>query len=336
MSTGYMISGEDIENIFESFSVEEQNTYQVTSSVFGESSDYMTGGISVKSALGKVFPTSAGSYIGGVNTSAAFSVGGVPVDIALKGCRPIGIPLMEIDTATTVYVNRINGQTWVSDTPSSAQGTRLAHDPKVLLVELQGGGGGGAGSSLTGCSAGGGAGGYSFKALELQDNDFIKIVIGNGGAAGGQDSSGGSGEPSLIYNSVGQIIVTCSGGSGGQARSENAADGGSASGGDINITGGSGGGKESAGGGIAQFTVVLPKPENTSWIKNGVSGGNSGGNNYGGGGGASVFAKGADGDSRETPSASGSKGSGGAGAGYQAFKQSAGTAGGCGVCKLYY
>lgn len=336
MSTGYLINGEDIENVFESFSVEEQTACQVNSSALGESSCFMVGGTSIKTGLGKVFPTSAGNYIGGANSCGSFMVNGVPVDVALKGCRPIGLPLMEITSASTKYVNRVNGQTWVCDTPSVAQGTRLSHDPKVLFVELQGGGGGGAGSGLTGCSGGGGAGGYAFKAIELQEGDYIKIVVGNGGAAGGQDANGGGGEASVIYASSGQAVVTCYGGAGGNARSDKSADGGSAVGGDVNVTGGSGGGKESSGVGINGFEITLPKPENTIWVKTSVGGGASGGNNYGGGGGASVFAKGADGNSRETPSAPGSQGSGGAGAGFQSFKQSAGTAGGCGICKLYY
>lgn len=109
-----------------------------------------------------------------------------------------------------------------------------------------------------------------------------------------------------------------------------------ASGGSVNVSGGYGGGKEDAGGAVSAFTVTLPKPEQTQWTRGGFSGGSSGGNNYGGAGGASVFAAGANADSRTTPSAAGTLGSGGAGAGYQAFQQHAGTAGGDGLARMFY
>lgn len=336
MTKIFSIKDENIDDIFESFTLEEQSQYGVNESAFNASSKFMVNGEAIKVALGKIYPSSAGSFIGGENTTRAFNVNGQPIDIALKGRRPIGIPIYETKGPAEFYINRVSGETWCASSPRVAQGIRLPHDPQILFIELQAGGGGGAGSGLTGCSGGGGAGGYAFKAIELGEDDYIKIVVGKAGDAGNADANGGGGGDSYINNSSEDTVVLCYGGKGGFARSDSSADGGSSTGGDINISGGAGGGKEKNGGSIAAFDITLPKPESTVWKKETVTGGISSGNNYGGGGGASVFAKGADGDSRETPSTAGNLGSGGAGAGYQAFKQNPGTAGGQGYCKIYY
>lgn len=336
MPTNYKINGTDIEDIFESFTLAEQSEGGVTDSKFSDGSGrFKQNGADLKTALGKTFPTSAGSYIGGANSTTDYTAAGAAIDVALKGCRPIGIQRANLGVGTW-YINRVNGQTWVSSSPNSASGTRLDHDPKFIFLELQGGGGGGAGSGLTGCSGGGGAGGYCFVAAEIPDGSYLRIVVGAGGAAGGDDANGSAGGATTLYNASGSIIAQANGGNGGNRRSDNTASGGTASGGLVNITGGYGGGKEDAGGAVSAFTVTLPKPEQTQWTRGGFSGGSSGGNNYGGAGGASAFAAGANGDSRQTPSSAGKLGSGGAGAGYQAFQQHAGTAGGDGFARIYY
>lgn len=336
MATNYKIDGTDIEDIFESFTTAEQSEGGVTDSKFSDGSGrFKQNGADLKAALGKTFPTSAGSYIGGANSTTDYTAAGAAIDVALKGCRPIGILRATLGVGTW-YINRVNGQTWVSSQPNSASGTHIDHDPKFIFLELQGGGGGGAGSGLTGCSGGGGAGGYCFVAVEIPDGSYLRVVVGAGGAAGGDDANGSAGGATTLYDAVGNVIAQANGGNGGNRRSDDTAAGGTASGGSVNVSGGYGGGKEDAGGAISAFTVTLPKPEQTQWTRGGFSGGSSNGNNYGGGGGASVFAAGANGDSRTTPSAAGTLGSGGAGAGFQSFQQNAGTAGGDGFVRAYY
>ena len=336
MATNYKINGTDIEDIFESFTTAEQSEGGVTDSKFSDGTGrFKQNGADLKTALGKTFPTSAGSYIGGANSTTDYTAAGAAIDVALKGCRPIGILRSTLGVGTW-YINRVNGQTWVSSSPNSASGTRIDHDPKFIFLELQGGGGGGAGSGLTGCSGGGGAGGYCFVAVEIPDGSYLRIVVGAGGAAGGNDANGSAGGATTLYDAAGNVIAQANGGNGGNRRSDNTAAGGTASGGSVNVSGGYGGGKEDAGGAVSAFTVTLPKPEQTQWTRGGFSGGSSNGNNYGGGGGASVFAAGANGDSRTTPSAAGTLGSGGAGGGYRAAQQSAGTAGGDGFARAFY
>lgn len=332
----YKINNVDIDEIFESFTASEQTAYGVTDSKFSDGSGrFKQNGADLKAALGKTFPTSAGSYIGGANSTTDYIAAGAAIDVARKGCRPIGILRSTLGVGTW-YINRVNGQTWVSSSPNSASGTRIDHDPKFIFLELQGGGGGGAGSGLTGCSGGGGAGGYCFVAVEIPDGSYLRVVVGTGGAAGGDDANGSAGGATTLYDASGNVIAQANGGNGGNRRSNNTAAGGTANGGSVNVSGGYGGGKEDAGGAVSAFTVTLPKPEQTQWTRGGFSGGSSNGNNYGGGGGASVFAAGANGDSRTTPSAAGTLGSGGAGAGFTAFQQSAGTAGGDGLARMYY
>lgn len=336
MATNYKVNGTDIEDIFESFTTAEQSEGGVTESKFSDGSGrFKQNGADLKTALGKTFPTSAGSYIGGANSTTDYTAAGAVIDVALKGCRPIGILRATLGVGTW-YINRVNGQTWVSSSPNSASGTRIDHDPKFIFLELQGGGGGGAGSGLTGCSGGGGAGGYCFIAVEIPDGSYLRVVVGAGGAAGGDDANGSAGGATTLYDASGSVIAQANGGNGGNRRSDNTAAGGTASGGSVNVSGGYGGGKEDAGGAVSAFTVTLPKPEQTQWTRGGFSGGSSNGSNYGGGGGASVFAAGANGDSRTTPSAAGTLGSGGAGAGFQSFQQNAGTAGGDGFARAYY
>lgn len=336
MPTNYKINGTDIEDIFESFTLAEQQEGGVTDSKFSDGSGrFKQNGADLKTALGKTFPTSAGSYIGGSNSTTDYTAEGAAIDVALKGCRPIGILRSTLGVGTW-YINRVNGQTWVSSSPNSASGTRLDHDPKFIFWELQGGGGGGAGSGLLGCSGGGGAGGYCFVAVEIPDGSYLRVVVGEGGAAGGDDENGSAGGATTLYDASGNVIAQANGGNGGKRRSNDTASGGTASGGSVNVSGGYGGGKEDAGGGVTAFTVTLPKPEQTQWTRGGFNGGSSNGSNYGGGGGASVFAAGANGDSRTTPSAAGTLGSGGAGAGYRAAQQNAGTRGGDGFARAYY
>ena len=335
MATGYRINGTDIDDLYESFTTTEQSQAGVTDSKFSDGSGrFKQNGADLKTALGKTFPTSAGRYIGGTNSTTDYAVEGAVIDVALKGCRPIGI-LRSILGVGTWYINRVNEQTWVSSSPNSASGTRIDHDPKFIFIELQAGGGGGAGGSALYASSGGGGGGYCFKAVALPENSYIRVEVGaggNGGAAG-TGNNGGAGGNTICYDSAGGFIARAYGGYGGAHNNDYTVEGGTALDGDVNVSGGNGGTKENAGSGVSTFTVTLPKPEQTQWTRGGFSGGSSPGGNHGGGGGASVFANGGNGD-RDNPTA-GTLGSGGGGGGYR-LAGTAGAVGGDGFARIYY
>ena len=235
----------------------------------------------------------------------------------------------------THYINRINGETWLSTSANSATGTRLNYNPKYIFVEIQGGGGGGAGSSAVWCSGGGGGGGYTFTGIALPENSYIRIVVGDAGPRGENMSDGHDGGTSYLYNADGSIILQANGGGKGRKTDNGQGTPGTYSGGN-GLNGGYGGVKERAGGGTASTTLTYDKPEGTTFVRGGKSGGTTGGNNYGGGGGASAFANGANGDSREKPSSPGIQGSGGAGAGFRAGRANPGSAGGEGLANIYY
>lgn len=333
MGTGYKINGIEIQESFESFPVEIVENYEVQKSNFSNGK-FRKSGNGLAEYVGVVFPTSAGSHIGGFNEIQSYKTNGMPVDVALKGCRPIGIHLMDLDPGT-YYLNRVNKQTWISSVPNSATGTRLQYDPKALHIELLGGGGGGAGSATLYASAGGGAGAYCYIPVELQDNSYLMLVVGSAGRGGDAREAGAAGGESRIVTADSILVCRAGGGQGGGINNESGGQGGYASGGRININGGQGGNKENSGSSVPQFNVILDKPEVTIWSRGGFSGGPSQGNNYGGGGGASAYAAGAAGDSQTTPN-SAILGAGGAGAGFKAAAASRGGDGGAGLIRLYY
>ena len=335
MPTNYKINGMDIENIFESFTLAEQQEGGVTDSKFSDGSGrFQQNGADLKTALGKTFPTSAGTYLGGFNSTSDYKAQGLPIDVALPGCRPIGC-LRATLTPGTYYINRVNNQTWVSSSANSASGTRIDHDPKYLFLELQGGGGGGGGGGAFYASGGGGGGGYCFLAVTLPENSYYRIVVGSGGNGGdgGTNHDGGTGGETAIYDASGTQIARGAGGYGGPHNEDYTPQGGGAFGGIVNMTGGQGGSKEHGGSGVGAFTVTLPKPEQTQWSRGNFSGGSSNGNNYGGGGGASAFANGGVGG-RDNAGA-GTLGSGGGGGGYRVAGDP-GARGGDGFAKIYY
>lgn len=335
MATNYKINNVDIDEIYETFETSVAEQYGVTDSKFTDSTaKFKKNGQPLKTAIGKTFPTSAGTHLGGSNTCTQYKVNGQPIDVALKGCRPIGIPLATL-SAGTHYVNRINGETWLSTSVNSATGTRLNYNPKYIFVEIQGGGGGGAGSSGVWCSGGGGGGGYTFTGIALPENSYIKIVVGEGGHRGENREDGHDGGISYLYNANGSIILQANGGGKGRKTDDGQGTPGTYSGG-TGLNGGYGAVKEHNGGGTTSTTLTYDKPEGTTFARGGKSGGTTGGNNYGGGGGASAFANGANGDSREKPSSPGIQGSGGAGAGFRAGRANPGSAGGEGLANIYY
>lgn len=173
MTTNYKINNVDIDSIYETFDTSVAQQYGVTDSKFTDSTaKFKKNGQPLKTAIGKTFPTSAGTHLGGSNTCTQYKVNGQPIDVALKGCRPIGIPLATLSVGTH-YINRVNGETWLSTSANSATGTRLDYNPKFIFVELQGGGGGGASAFANGSNG---------DSLEKPSSPGIQ---GSGGAGAG-------------------------------------------------------------------------------------------------------------------------------------------------------
>ncbi len=335
MSTGYLINNRDLDETFESFPIEVAEQYGVSLSILStEENRFQINGQTMRDYLGVVFPTSAGDHIGGYNECNAYRINGSPIDVALKGCRPIGIPLTRLG-AGEHYLNRIDNQTWLSSYPNSTDGIRLEYDPKCLHVEVLGGGGGGAGSGSTYASAGGGGGGYCYATIEIPDGGYIELVVGEKGLGGEAKIEGHNGGDSYILDQYGNEICRACGGLGGSTNGDAAGLGGIANGGFVNVNGGAGGKKDTNGYGVGQFFVELDKPEHTEWERGSTSGGTSKGTSYGGGGGASAFSNGANGDTNTTPSPA-EYGAGGAGAGFKVFTTSNGGDGGEGFINLYY
>jgi len=335
MSTSYKINNKDIEEIFESFPTEIVQQYNVTPSVLSDGSNkLLVYGVPLSDYFGKTFPTSADGHIGGYNECIAYKFNGYPIDIALKGRRPIGIPLTRLGSGTH-YLNRIDNQTWLSMYPNEASGTRLEYDPICLHVELIGGGGGGAGSGSTYASAGGGGGAYCYTTIEMPEEGYLELVVGEKGLGGEAKTNGYNGGDSYIQDQYGNEICRACGGLGGSTNGDAAGLGGVARNGIININGGAGGKKDTNGYGVGQFFVELDKPEYGTWERGTTQGGSSKGTSYGGGGGGSAFSNGANGDTNTTPVAA-EYGAGGAGAGFKLFSTSNGGDGGEGFINLYY
>lgn len=335
MATGFKVQNNDIDNLFECFPNDIAQTYGVTDSKFSDNQNkFKKGGRPLKEVIGRTIPTSAGAYIGGSNKTSAFKSGGQLIDVALKGCRPIGIPIARLAHGTH-YVNRVNGETWLSSLPDSASGTKLEYNPRYLHVELLGGGGGGGGTGVACASAGGGGGGYCYISLSIPENSHLQMTVGAKGKGSSGRGAGSTGGTSKVLSADGTRICAAFGGGGGGYNTDPGGAAGEAVGGIVNISGGNGGNKENNGVGVIQTLVPLDKPEQTVWTRGGTNGGVSSGNNYGGGGGASAFSDGAAGNSRETPSPAVGYGCGGAGGGYSAKVVNGGD-GADGLINLYY
>ncbi len=336
MDTNYKIKDRDIATIFETFPVEIAKLYTVTKSkLTDDESRIKINDRSIQDSIGVIMPTSAGKYhIGGNNIENAIMINGEALDVALKGCRPIGIPVARL-TPGTHYLNRIGGVTWLSSKSNSATGTKLEYNPKYLHAEVQGGGGGGAGTGTACASAGGGGGGYCYTPLTLSEGDCLKLIVGAKGNGGSGREAGSAGGASMILRADGTQICVANGGAGGGYNDDPGGQGGIAIGGDKNISGGKGGKKANSGEGVYTRNVQLNKPELTTWSRGGTQGGPSSGNYYGGGGGASAFSNGRAGNTKDTPSPATGYGAGGAGGGYN-FKTKNGGHGADGLINLYY
>ena len=110
MESSYKIWGQDVGNLLEFFTSDEQNTYTVADSQFTNGDEaYKKGGVDLKTAFGGTFPTSAGAdYPGGYNLMPSYKTNGVSMDVALKGCRPIGVPLKDVGAGSYVIYRSDN------------------------------------------------------------------------------------------------------------------------------------------------------------------------------------------------------------------------------------
>lgn len=334
MSTGFRINNQELYEIYENFPADIAELYNVTPSAFSnEENRFLKCEMSLIDSHGIIFPTSANENCGGYNESN-YRVNSVPIDVALKGCRPIGIPLVRLESGTH-YINRIGNETWLSVLPNSASGTRLEYDPKYLHIEALGGGGGGGGSATMYASAGGGGGGYCYLSVAIPEESYITLVVGEKGRGGDARTKGNNGGDSKVLDYYGNVLCCACGGSGGGINAEDGGKGGESYGGLTNIYGGAGGKKENNGQNVSDVSFLIDKPENERWIRGDNSGGISRGNNFGGGGGACAFNQGANADSNTTPNAA-SFGGGGAGAGFKVLTASNGGDGGNGFINIYY
>lgn len=341
ITTSYLVDSNDLGRNHESFFVEIAGEYNVQASNYSSDvSAYKKQGSSFGLTNDKVFPISAGNHIGGSYGCEQYRKGGIPIDVALKGRRPIGIPVGRILYSSVQYLNRIGDKTYLSSEANSPTGEILEYNPICMHVELLGGGGGGAGSSLTYASGGGGAGGYCYATIEIPENSHLRISVGAGGSGGSSRLDGKKGEKTSIFNADNIELCYADGGEGGKKGPVGGGgNGGNSGGGILNIKGAKGGKKEHAGENVPVFLVTLDKPEVTSWTRGGTGllyqENTRIDSHYGGAGGASVFAD-PEIPNRSTAFYQSEYGVGGAGGGFEIASSARGTDGGCGLVNLYY
>lgn len=360
MESGYKNRGQDIGNLLEFFTIDEQNTYTVVDSRFTNGNGkYKKGGVDLKTAIGGTFPTSAGAdYPGGYNLLPPYKTNGAPIDVALKGCRPIGIPLKDVGAGSYV-IYRSGDKTYFVSGNQPSGGEELAHNPQYVFFELQGPGGGGGGTQNLYSGSGGASGAYMFGCLKISSPVYITVGQGGRGGTGvalGKGEDGQTGTASIIQMQYEGITYTLTAGSG---------------------TGGEGGNNGNNGGtaGVCSFTPQLIdnveqykiigqypgspgssrrtpaseqngkeaiynhwlKPEGGSFTRPGGNGGYSNDTaGYGGGGGASVFGDGGGGGYQHDGYLSEAYGAGGGGGGNYVGRKYDGGAGTDGRFILYY
>ena len=75
MTTNYKINNVDIDEIYETFETSVAEQYGVTDSKFTDSiGKFKKNGQPLKTAIGKTLPTSAGTYLSGLNTCTKYKV----------------------------------------------------------------------------------------------------------------------------------------------------------------------------------------------------------------------------------------------------------------------
>lgn len=222
METGYKIAGQDFEDFFEFFTSEEQTNYGVVSSFFSDEQNlYKIKGEDVKTALGGIFPASAGAdFPGGLKRIEQYKHSEQMFDISLKGCRPIGIPLKDVGAGSYV-IYRENGNTYFAQGTEPMGGEILPHSPQYVFFELQGAGGGGGGSVNLYSASGGGSGAYLFGSLKIEEPVYITISAGGSGGQGKTSGKGNDGSPAgdttltTVFDGT-TYTMTLQGGKGGE------------------------------------------------------------------------------------------------------------------------
>lgn len=360
MDSGYKLWGQDLGELLEFFSNSEQSTYGVTNSNLTDGNTfYKKGGADLKTAMGGTFPSSAGTnYPGGYNTIPSYKVSGVAVDAALKGCRPIGIPLKDVGAGSYVLY-RSNDKTYFATGTSASGGTELNHSPQYVFFELQGAGGGGGGTQNLYSAGGGGSGAYMFGCLKIESP--VYITVGSGGRGGngvatGKGEDGQTGTNSTIQTQYSGTTYTLTAGAATGGEGGNNGDKGGSAGtcsfspSQLNnveqykviaqYSGSPGASRRTAASsanGKSSITNTWLKPEGGSFTRPGGSGGYGQDRaGQGGGGGASYFGNGADGAYQGNGSAASSYGAGGGGGGNHVGRKYDGGAGADGRLILYY
>lgn len=98
---------------------------------------YKKGGADLKLALNGTFPTSAGAdYPGGYNLLPSYKTNGAPIDVALKGCRPIGIPLKDVGAGSYV-IYRSGDKTYFVSGNQPTGGEELSHSPQYVFLNYK-------------------------------------------------------------------------------------------------------------------------------------------------------------------------------------------------------
>lgn len=138
MESGYKVWGQDIGNLLEFFTIDEQNTYTVVDSRFTNGNGaYKKGGVDLKTAISGTFPASAGAdYPGGYNLLSSYKTNGAPMDVALKGCRPIGIPLKDVGAGSYV-IYRSGDKTYFVSGNQPTGGEELPHSPQYVFLNYK-------------------------------------------------------------------------------------------------------------------------------------------------------------------------------------------------------
>lgn len=222
MPINYKINGVPIEDKLEIFA--DSENISLTESNFSGYANIKKSGSSLGESISSFIPTSAGGYLGG-QYAPNYKVNGVAIDCALKGCRPSGQILLAtingiVGTTNIIkYLNRVNEQTWLSDSANSATGIRLSHDPKCVFILMSGGGGSGATlpSGLYRRRGGGSGAGAVYYPAEIPENGYLQISVGFGGQAKAIKSEppGTEGGDTTLTSSTLGLLATAGHGHGG-------------------------------------------------------------------------------------------------------------------------
>ncbi len=163
-------------------------------------------------------------------------VNGQVAPVMIDGTRPInnGVRAQVTGTGLTHYLNNVNGMLYLADNANTASGTFVVSskapnkDCVVNMVCWGSGGKGGTGAhwfmSSNNGGIGGAGGGKVFFTACIKNGDYLRLVtesdtVKTGRVSESNDTTFAS--PNLyVYNSVGEILITCEGGRSGTANNQ--------------------------------------------------------------------------------------------------------------------